>query len=114
MSQTASREKFIAVERWLMVAFELGWTKWRLAFGAAMGQKPWQITIPARNFVALSEAIGKARQRLGLPDSCPVFSCYEAGREGFWLHRLLEACAPRLQTEATSARTPEDQNQNRF
>jgi transposase len=56
-----------------------------------MGQKPWQVTIAARNVVALTEAIRKARQRqLGLPEGCPVLSCYEAGREGFWLHRLLE------------------------
>jgi len=90
MSQTASREKFNAVEQRLMVAFELGWSKWRLALGAAMGQKPWQITIPARNAVALCEAIVKAKKRLGLPADCPIVTCYEAGREGFWLHRLLE------------------------
>jgi transposase len=28
---------------------------------------------------------------LGLPETAPVVSCYEAGREGFWLHRLLLA-----------------------
>jgi len=55
-----------------------------------MGQKVWQVTIAARDVVALCEAIRKARVRLGLPEACPVFSCYEAGREGFWLHRLLE------------------------
>ena len=37
----------------------------------------------------LTKAIGRAKQRFGLAESCPVFSCYEAGREGFWLHRLL-------------------------
>jgi transposase len=90
MSQTASSGKFIAVEQRLFVAFELGWTSWRLAFASAMGEKPWQVTIAARNLVALCEAIRKARVRLGLPEVCPVFSCYEAGRDGFWLHRLLE------------------------
>jgi transposase len=34
--------------------------------------------------------MARARKRLGLPCDCPIFSCYEAGREGFWLHRLLE------------------------
>jgi transposase len=90
MSQTASRREFIAVPGGLLVAFELGWSRWRLAFGSMVGGKFWQVTIPARNVVALSEAIGKARQRLGLLETCPVYSCYEAGREGFWLHRLLE------------------------
>ena len=81
MSQTASRGDSTAVGSGLFVALELGWTRWRLAFGSAMGQKVWQITIAAREVVALSEAIRKARQRLGLPEGCPVFSCYEAGRE---------------------------------
>jgi transposase len=90
MSQTASHGDSTAVGSGLFVAFELGWTKWRLAFGSAMGQKVWQITIAAREVVALTEAIGKAKQRLGLPEGCPVVSCYEAGRDGFWLHRLLE------------------------
>jgi transposase len=74
----------------LFVAFELGWTSWRLAFGSAVGQKAWQVRIPARDVLALSEAIAKARKLLRLPYDCPVFSCYEAGREGFWLHRLLQ------------------------
>src|SRR6266498_4434096 len=89
MSQTASRRDLTAVQARLFVAFELGWRKWRLAFGTSMGQKAWQIVIPARDVLALTKVLGKARQRLGVPDSCRVFSCYEAGREGFWLHRLL-------------------------
>src|SRR5215813_8834930 len=89
MTQTASREDFIAVEGRLMMAMELGWKKWRLAFGAAMGQKAWQVVIPARDVAALSQAVRRARERFGLPQGCPVFSCYEAGRDGFWIDRLL-------------------------
>ncbi len=89
MAQTASRGDSTAVGSGLFVAFELGWTRWRLAFGSGMGQKVWQITIAARGGVALSRVIEKARERFGLPCDCPVFSCYEAGREGFWLDRLL-------------------------
>src|SRR5712691_10165354 len=33
----------------------------------------------------------QAKRRFGLPDTAPVVSCYEAGREGFWLHRFLQA-----------------------
>jgi transposase len=33
--------------------------------------------------------IERARQRFGLAADAPVRSCYEAGREGFWLHRWL-------------------------
>jgi transposase len=89
MSQTASREKPIAVGDRMFVAFELGLKDWKLAFASGVCEKPWVVTIRARDLVALSEAFGKARRRLGLGAACRVFSCYEAGREGFWLHRQL-------------------------
>ena len=34
-------------------------------------------------------ASGKAKARFGLPDEAKVHSCYEAGRDGWWLHRWL-------------------------
>ena len=89
MTQTASREKSIAVGDRMFVAFELGWKDWKLAFGSVMGEKPRQVTIRPRDLMGLSEALGEARRRLGLAAGCGVFSCYEAGREGFWLHRQL-------------------------
>src|SRR5215472_12798292 len=33
--------------------------------------------------------IRQAKRRFGLPEDTPVISCYEAGRDGFWLHRFL-------------------------
>jgi transposase len=33
--------------------------------------------------------VGKAKARLHLPPDTPVHSCYEAGRDGWWLHRRL-------------------------
>ena len=89
MAQTASRRKFIAVEDRLFLAFELGWKSWKLAFASGMSEKPWQVAIPARDAAALAGAIAQARRRLRLSEACPIFSCYEAGRDGFWLHRLL-------------------------
>jgi len=35
--------------------------------------------------------VAQAKKRFGLPETAPVVSCYEAGREGFWLHRFLQA-----------------------
>jgi transposase len=35
--------------------------------------------------------VAQATRRLGLPETAPVVSCYEAGREGFWLDRFLQA-----------------------
>jgi transposase len=75
----------------LHLAFELGWTHWQLAFTIGHGQKPRQRTIAARDLVALEQEIAKAKKRFQLADGAPVVSCYEAGRDGFWLHRYLTA-----------------------
>ena len=75
----------------LHLAFELGWTHWKLAFTIGHGQKPRQRTIGARDLAALEQEIAKAKKRFQLTDSAPVVSCYEAGRDGFWLHRYLTA-----------------------
>jgi transposase len=73
----------------LYLAFDLGWTSWNLAFTIGMAQKPRLRTIPARNLDSLRSEIQRAKQRFGLPEDSPVLSCYEAGRDGFWLPRYL-------------------------
>jgi transposase len=75
----------------LYVAFELGWNEWKLAFSSAPAENPRLRTIGARRTEDLLKEIAKAKQRFGLPSEAPVFSCYEAGRDGFWLHRWLKA-----------------------
>jgi transposase len=74
----------------LYLAFELGWTTWKLAFTTAMAQKPRLRTIPARDLDGLRREIHRAKQRFDLAADAPVVSCYEAGRDGFWLHRYLD------------------------
>lgn len=74
----------------LYLALDLGWTSWNLAFTTAMAQKPRLRTIPARDLDGLQRELRRAKQRLGLPDDAKVVSCYEAGRDGFWLHRYLD------------------------
>jgi transposase len=73
----------------LFVSFELGESSWKLAFTTGMGQRPRERTISARDRVAVRRDIERAKQRFGLSADAPVKSCYEAGREGFWLHRWL-------------------------
>lgn len=73
----------------LFIALELGWEKWRLAFGTGLGNKSRQKTIAARNLRSLSREIVRAKKAFGLPDDARVVTCYEAGRDGFWLHRYL-------------------------
>src|SRR5262245_21148159 len=73
----------------LYLAFELSWCQWKLAFTIGHGQPARLRTIAARDLPALLKEIHKAKQRFGLPDDAAVVSCYEAGRDGFWLHRWL-------------------------
>jgi transposase len=73
----------------LYLAFELGETQWKLAFTIGMGQKPRLRSMPARALARLQEEIAKAKKRFGLAADVPVHSCYEAGRDCFWLHRYL-------------------------
>jgi transposase len=73
----------------LYLAFELGWNTWTLGFSVGFGQPPRIRRIDARDLGALEEEISLAKKRFGLSPDAPVRSCYEAGRDGFWLHRYL-------------------------
>jgi len=75
----------------LYVALELGQDKWLLACATQAAEKPRFRPVPARDLDRLAEEIAKAKARFGLPDGAPVCTCYEAGRDGFWLHRALTA-----------------------
>jgi transposase len=75
----------------LLLAFELGERVWKLGFATAVGQRPRIRQIGAGAMDRLIEEIGRAKVQLQLPAEAPVISCYEAGREGFWLHRYLVA-----------------------
>src|SRR5262245_10605365 len=73
----------------LYVALELGQDKWLLACATQAAEKPRFRGLPARDLTRLQEEVAKAKQRFGLPADAPVCTCYEAGRDGFWLHRAL-------------------------
>lgn len=89
MTQTTRREEFTSKEGVLHLAFDLGWSEWKLAFGTAPGQRPRLRTVAARNLAGLLEEVERAKERFGLSSTVRVVSCYEAGRDGFWLHRFL-------------------------
>lgn len=72
----------------LYMAMELSASKWRLAFCAG-SQRTRQKVIRAGDRETLLREIGAAKKRFGLPEETRVLSCYEAGRDGFWIHRLL-------------------------
>lgn len=73
----------------LYLAFELGNTEWKLAMTTSIEQAPLVRTMPARALKTLDVEISRAKAHFGLPGNAPVRSCYEAGRDGFWLHRYL-------------------------
>src|SRR5215212_163513 len=73
----------------LFLAFELGQNTWKLGFTIGVAQPPRERTIPAGDVARLQQEITRAKQRFGLPEDARVVSCYEAGRDGFWLHRSL-------------------------
>jgi transposase len=73
----------------LHVAFELGNTEWKLAMTTGIDQAPLVRTITARALQTLEGELARAKAHFGLSTHAPVRSCYEAGRDGFWLHRFL-------------------------
>ncbi|MFQ5745456.1 MAG: IS110 family transposase [Acidobacteriota bacterium] len=75
----------------LYMAYDLGWTSWKLGFGVGRGHKPRCRTIRARDLEQLEQEIAAAKKRFKLPKDASVMSCYEAGRDGWWLHRYLES-----------------------
>ena len=75
----------------LHVALDLGNRIWKLAFATSIAHAPRLRTMPARDLAQLDAEIAAANARFGLAPDAPVVSCYEAGRDGFWLHRALTA-----------------------
>jgi transposase len=73
----------------LYVAFELGSTKWTLGFATSPAHRPRLRTIRAGDVGAVALEIARAKARFEVPGDTAVWSCYEAGRDGFWLHRWL-------------------------
>jgi transposase len=92
MNQPTRVEEFTENCRVMYLALELGRKEWKLAFALEVGQKPRLRTIAAGDILALLKEIEHAAQKLVVAESrYRVVSCYEAGRDGFWLHRQLVA-----------------------
>jgi transposase len=74
----------------LYMALELSARRWKVLFASTMGGR-LERGVAAGDVAKLMAEVAAARRRLGLPAEAPVVSCYEAGRDGFWLHRALVA-----------------------
>jgi len=75
--------------QYLYMAIELSNEKWKLGFTIGFGQAPRLRDVHARDLMALIQEVTLAKRRFGLSENALVRSCYEAGRDGFWLHRFL-------------------------
>jgi transposase len=75
------------------MALELSASRWVLAFGLGLATPSRRRTIRAGDETALRQELAAARARFGLAATAPVRSCYEAGRDGFWVHRWLATLA---------------------
>lgn len=87
----------------LYMAMELSENEWKLAFATGGAQKPRRREVAARDVDALRAEIATAKERFDLPDDALVVSCYEAGRDGFWLHRFLSAAGVQNQVVDSSS-----------
>lgn len=71
----------------LYIAFELSNSKWKLMFSNGFKRRPK--TIAARNLDGIGQEVIKAKDRFKLDGDIKIYSCYEASRDGFWIHRYL-------------------------
>ena len=74
----------------LYMALELSEKQWKVLFASPCGKRR-ERSVVARDLAGLVREIADAKRRLGLPQNARVVSCYEAGRDGFWLDRALKA-----------------------
>ena len=72
----------------LCVSFELGDKKWKVTASDGY-HTPNQYCVDAGDKEAVLDVSRKAKARCKLEPHTMVHSCYEAGRDGWWLHRWL-------------------------
>lgn len=89
MTTTTRPAECTAVASTLFMALELGSTRWKIAFAVTRAMRPRLRTMAAGDVAMLRREVDLAKQRFRLSAETPVRSCYEAGRDGFWVHRAL-------------------------
>ncbi len=74
----------------LYMALELSNKNWKIAF--SNGFKIRMKNVGARDLKQFEEEVKKSRRHFGMGEEVPLYCCYEAGRDGFWIHRYLLQC----------------------
>ena len=75
-----------------LLAIELSKASWIVAVHTPLSDKISRYTLEGCDWKSLLELIERIRKRVTreFGPSVEMISCYEAGYDGFWLHRLLE------------------------
>ena len=72
----------------LYSSFELGDRQWKIT--ASDGKRnASRYSVAAGDTAAVADCLRRAKARFGLSEQAQTHSCYEAGRDGWWLHRWL-------------------------
>jgi transposase len=71
------------------MSIELSANIWKLGLADRVGRLPRVRSVNAGDFGQLQREIKAAKRIFGLDPDVPVISCYEAGRDGFWIHRCM-------------------------
>ena len=87
-TQTVLQGKDTAIKRELYMSFELSDKLWKVTASDGV-RGPSRYTVEAGDTAAVADCVRKAKQRCKLEPPAEVHSCYEAGRDGWWLHRWL-------------------------
>ena len=86
---SANPSIILSEPQFLYMSLELSASSWKLAFTPSQGQKPRIRDVPAGELCQLESEIALAKRRFKLSEEATVISCYEAGRDAFWIHRCL-------------------------
>ena len=87
---TPQRQDTAGQEEALYVAIEMSRKSWKLGMTDGKSRRARVVTIEAKDWTGFQAQIEKARRQCGLEETVKVKSCYEAGREGFWVDRALK------------------------
>ena len=86
--ESIPRDEHAAQPDDLFMSLELGDKRWKLSIGEGRHGVS-RYDIPAGDTTAVAKCIAKTSERFQTPSDAVVHSCYEAGRDGWWLHRWL-------------------------
>lgn len=75
----------------LFLAIETSAKSWKIGTKTQIGERMREKTIAAWDQAAFLAEVKRAKERWGLSPQAQVLSCYEAGRDGFSVHRFLTA-----------------------